>query len=264
MNFSANDLLLLGSLGLIFAPLEHLWPAGPRDWSPGRLCTDALHVFVGGFLIRWGIFGATLVVGALLKGLMPDRLPAVIRSQSPWLQFAELLVLSDVGFYFGHRLVHSVPWLWRCHEVHHSSERLDWLSTYRVHPVDQVFNSTIISLPGLALGFAPTAFLAYATLYRFHAMLLHSNLRLSFGWLNRVVASPHFHHWHHANDPAAYDKNFGGQLVILDWLFGTLNMPQNRPVAFGIVEKISPRFLGQIAHPFQRPTQPVVVGEKFA
>jgi sterol desaturase/sphingolipid hydroxylase (fatty acid hydroxylase superfamily) len=247
-----NDLLLTGALILFFAPLEHLFPTGPRNWSPRRLTTDFLHLLVGGWLIRLGAVGAALVLGGLLHQVLPADWSAAVRAQPDWLEFVELLILSDLGFYAAHRLVHSVPWLWRFHEVHHSSEHLDCLATYRVHPVDQVINSTIIALPALALGFSPPILVAYGLLYKLHAMLLHSNLRVSFGPLKWLIASPHYHHWHHANERDAYDKNFGGQLVLFDWLFGTLNMPRHRPPAFGIGEPISSTFLGQLAHPFRR------------
>jgi sterol desaturase/sphingolipid hydroxylase (fatty acid hydroxylase superfamily) len=247
-----NDLLIVGALALIFAPLEHLLPAGPRDWSPRRLTTDMLHLLIGGAAIRWGMFGVTLALGVVLNGLLPAGWSAAVRRQPDWLEFIELLLLSDLGFYAAHRLVHSVPWLWRFHEVHHSSEHLDWLATYRVHPVDQVINSSIITLPLMVLGFSPVVVLIYAMAYRAHAILLHSNLKVSFGPLKWLVASPHYHHWHHANEPDAYDKNFGGQLVVFDWLFGTLNMPIRQPAAFGIAERVSPTFLGQLAHPFHR------------
>ena len=259
-----DDLVLLGALALIFAPLEHLWPAGPRDWSPRRLTTDLLHLLVGGWMIRWGAFAATVGAGLLIDKMVPGGWREAVRAQPFWLQFAELLVVSDLGFYLAHRLVHSVPWLWRFHEIHHSSERLDWLATYRVHPVDQVINSTIIALPALALGFSPSALVAYALLYKVHAMLLHANLQVSFGPFKWVIASPHDHHWHHADDPAAYDKNFGGQLVIFDWLFGTLNMPVHRPGAFGVTEPMPPTFLGQMIHPFRRAAQAPSATEEAA
>jgi sterol desaturase/sphingolipid hydroxylase (fatty acid hydroxylase superfamily) len=249
-----NDLLLVGALAAIFAPLERLIPAGPRDWSPRRLATDLLHLLIGGWIIRWGGGVAVVGLGLALDRLVPTALRSSVRGQPDWLEFVELLVVSDLGFYAAHRLFHAVPCLWRFHEVHHSSEHLDWLASYRVHPVDQVLNSAIIALPGLALGFSPVALILYVTLYRVHAMLLHSNLRIDFGPLKWVVASPHYHHWHHANEASAYDKNFGGQLVLFDWLFGTLNMPRRPPTAFGISEPMSPTFLGQLAHPFRAPT----------
>lgn len=252
------DFLFVGALALILAPIERLWPAGPSDWSPRRLRTDILHLVIGGFVIRWGTFAVIVMLTTFSHGFLSEL--TAVRSQPVWLQFVELLILSDLGFYFAHRLVHTVPWLWRFHEVHHSSEHLDWLATYRVHPVDQVINSTIIALPGMLLGFAPEAFIFYAFLYKVHATLLHSNLRWDFGPLRWLIASPHYHHWHHANEPAAYDKNFGGQLVIFDWVFGTLNMPERQPVSFGLSEPISPSFVGQIVHPFRRPNPPHFAG----
>ena len=157
-----------------------------------------------------------------MRSFVPDRVQNVIRGQAGWFQFVVLLCLSDLCFYLVHRLVHTVPWLWRFHAVHHSSEQMDWLATFRVHPVDQVLNSTIIAVPAVALGFSPAPLLAYALVYRVHSLLLHSNVHVDFGPLGRVFASPRYHHWHHADEPQAYDRNFGGQLVIWDRLFDTL------------------------------------------
>lgn len=251
-----EDLLQVLALAVIFTPLEQLLPAGTRDWSPRRLLTDVLHLLVSGAMIRWGCVVAAVAIGWAIGQAAPGGMGQAVRSQPTWLQFAELFVLSDLCFYAAHRLVHSVPWLWRFHEIHHSSEHLDWLATYRVHPVDQILNSTIIALPSLVFGFAPLALLIYALVYRAHALLLHANIRLDFGPLKWVIASPHYHHWHHANEPAAYDRNFGGQLVIFDWLFGTLNMPAHRPAAFGVVAPVPVTFLGQLAHPFRRVERP--------
>lgn len=170
-----DDLFQVLALAVIFTPLEQLLPAGPRDWSPRRLLTDVLHLLVSGAMIRWGCVLAAVAIGWMVGQVAPDAVGRAVRAQPLWLQFAELFVLSDLGFYAAHRLVHSVPWLWRFHEVHHSSEHLDWLATYRVHPVDQILHSTIIALPSLVFGFAPLALLIYALVYRVHALLLHSS-----------------------------------------------------------------------------------------
>ena len=137
--------------------------------------------------------------------------------------------------------------------MHHSSEKLDWVAGNRVHPLDQILQATIIAAPPVLLGFAPGPLLAYALLYRWHAELLHSNVRVDFGPLKWLIASPQYHHWHHADEPAAYDRNFGGQLVIFDWLFGTLNLPGRgeMPAKYGLRTPIAPDYLGQLMHPFR-------------
>ena len=53
-------------------------------------------------------------------------------------QFVGIMFLTDVVQYWVHRAFHRVPWLWRFHAVHHSSERLDWLASVRGHPVNDI------------------------------------------------------------------------------------------------------------------------------
>jgi sterol desaturase/sphingolipid hydroxylase (fatty acid hydroxylase superfamily) len=250
---SPSDLIMLLALGLVFAPLESLRPVRRAPVDRRRLWTDTLHIFLSGTLIRWGSAAvlAGLAFGASFVG--PKWLGAQVRAQPVWLQFAEILLLSDLAFYWAHRLCHAVPALWRFHQVHHSSEKLDWIAAHRVHPVDQIFNGAIIAVPAILFGFSPAPLVVYALIYRWHATFLHSNVRAEFGPLKWLIASPRYHHWHHADQVDAYDRNFGGQLVIFDWLFGTLNLPGDRmPEKYGLGEPIATTYLGQLAHPFRK------------
>jgi hypothetical protein len=71
--------------------------------------------------------------------------------------------------------------------------------------------------------------------------------------LKWVFASPEFHHWHHAVDKEAHDKNFSGQLPLWDMVFGTVHMPPNRlPNAYGVHEPIPDTYIGQLAYPFRK------------
>lgn len=254
------ELILLLALGLVFIPLEWVRPVRrvPSDWQ--RLRTDALHVVFSGAAIRWAV--AALMIGLALAAapFAPGAVGAQVRAQPGWLQFVEILLISDLAFYLTHRLRHAVPWLWRFHEVHHSSEKLDWIAGHRVHPVDQIIESSAIAAPAVLLGFAPEPLLAYALIYRWHAVLLHSNVRIDFGPLKRLIASPQYHHWHHADQAWAYDRNFGGQLVIFDRLFGTLNLPDGMPAKYGLSSPIARDYLGQLAHPFLRLRGPAGAG----
>ncbi len=249
---SPIDLIMLLALAVVFTPLERLHPIRSGGLDRPGLWTDALHIFVGGNLIRWGAGAALAAVALGVQSVIPQALGQHVRAQPGWLQFAELLLLSDFAFYWAHRLFHAVPALWRFHEVHHSSHKLDWVAGHRVHPVDQIINGTLMAAPAVALGFPPSIILAYAVLYRWHATFLHSNVRADFGPLKWLVASPHYHHWHHADQADAYDKNFGGQLVIFDWLFGTLNLPSGMPERYGIGAPIAPDYVGQLIHPFRK------------
>ena len=241
---------LLAAFALIFIPLEQLLPLhrNQRTLRPG-LGVDALHVVVSGAFIQLGTVGTGLTLSYACALMIPERVQAAIRGQAGWLQFVQLLLLADLCFYLAHRLVHRVPRLWRFHAVHHSSEQMDWLATFRVHPVDQVLNSTIIAVPIVALGFSPAPLLAYALLYRVHALLLHSNVNVDFGPLGHVFASPRYHHWHHANEPQAYDRNFGGQLVIWDRLFDTIYESDRLPARYGVGGTVPKGYVQQLLTP---------------
>src|SRR5262249_24387207 len=154
---------------------------------------------------------------------------AALRSQPIWLQAIEVVVIADAGFYLAHRAFHAIPVLWKFHSIHHSIEEMDWLAAHRVHPVDQILTISASLLPVYALGFSPTALAIYAITYKWQSMLIHSNTRLGFGPLKWIFASPQFHHWHHANERQAHDKNFAAQLVLIDCLAGTLFMPNRMP-----------------------------------
>ncbi len=250
---SLEDFLFLFGAGGILLVLERLLPLhhGQKSLRPGWK-VDIMHVFISGAVIRLGTTMAVLVASALAVSVVPDPIRQAVRAQPDWLEFVELLILSDLCFYAAHRLSHAVPLLWRFHAVHHSSEQLDWLATYRVHPVDQIVNSTVIILPAIVLGFSPVPLLVYALIYRIHSPLLHSNIRFDIGPFANVLTSPRFHHWHHADHAEAHDRNFAGQLSFLDRLFGTHYAPPERslPTRYGIGGAVPATYVGQMLQPF--------------
>jgi sterol desaturase/sphingolipid hydroxylase (fatty acid hydroxylase superfamily) len=250
---NALDFLFLFGAGAVLLVLERLLPLHPGQKSlrPGWK-VDILHVFLSGTLIRLGTTLMMLAASVFAVSVVPEHIRDAIRAQPDWLEFLELLILSDLCFYAAHRLCHAVPILWRFHAVHHSSEHLDWLATYRVHPVDQILNSTMIALPAIILGFSPIPLLIYALAYRIHSPLLHSNARLDIGPLGLLLTSPRFHHWHHADQVEAYDRNFAGQLSIIDRLFGTHHAPGERslPIRYGVGGTIPETYVGQLLQPF--------------
>jgi len=73
-----------------------------------------------------------------------------------------------------------------------------------------------------------------------------------FGPLHWLIALPDFHHWHHSKERVARDKNFAGQLSLLDLLFGTAHMPRDQvPSQYGIDEPLPSTYVMQLLHPFR-------------
>lgn len=246
--FDLRSLLLFA---LIFVPLEHLLPIHEKAKMMRRGCaTDLLHFFFSGVVIRIGLFLVILAAMRIGMTIVPGSWQDTLRRWPIWVQIPLVVVISDLGFYLAHRLMHVSPTLWKFHAVHHSSEELDWLASFRVHPVDQVLVKGSALLPVFALGFSELAIGVAALFYQWHALFLHSNIRIPFGPLRWIFATPEFHHWHHANEREAWDKNFSSQLPIWDILFGTAHLPGRMPTVYGVDDEVPDGYLGQLAYPF--------------
>ncbi|HLF70918.1 MAG TPA: sterol desaturase family protein [Dehalococcoidia bacterium] len=197
------------------------------------------------------IFGAGITAETLRAQTVRDT---AISHQPLALQLIEFLLLADLAGYWQHRAFHRVGRLWRFHAVHHSSTDVDWLSSVRVHPLNDALASTAVATPLLLLGFSPAALAAYLPFLTLYAVMLHANVSWSFGPLRNVISSPAFHRWHHSAEAEALDKNFAGLLPAVDWIFGTLYFPKDKlATVFGVNgEQLPASFLGQLAYPFKR------------
>lgn len=230
-------LLALGRQLLLFTalltPLELLFPAtagqGPLRPGLGRdLAWSALGVLTVGPAAAVVLAGLT----AARDALFPAPISAALAAQ-PWaLQVVEILLVAELASYLVHRAAHAQPWLWWLHRVHHSSERLDWVSTHRMHPLDSLILLVASNLVPVALGFPTGSMLGVVLLQRLHTAWLHSNLRLPEGAWEHHFAGPRFHRHHHAADaPAA---NFASMLPALDLAFGTFRLPEGEPGVLGL------------------------------
>lgn len=246
------DFKAIAIVALIFIPLELLFPLHPRKPWRRNWINDAVFLVVNVIPITFGIVFFSVAISQAARLWLPPGLGAAIRGQPLWLQVIEILLLADIGFYLAHRAFHAVPFLWRFHAVHHSIEELDWLAGFRVHPIDQILTKTASYLPVLLLGFSDSAIIVFALIYKWQSIAIHSNTRFRFGPLRWLIATPQFHHWHHANQSEAHDRNFAGQLAFLDLIGGTLHMPGGMPGRYGIDAPMPQRYDLQLIHPFRR------------
>ena len=223
---------LLG-LALVFIPLERAF-ALVRDQRILRAGwpTDLAHFLVNHLLVSALALLTLAPARLLLGGLVSPRLQAAIAEQPLALQIVLAVATADLFQYGTHRAFHASPFLWRFHAIHHSSRALDWLAGSRLHLVDVIATRALSFLPLFFLGISEPALVAYLGIVSIQAVLLHANVRLRLGPLRWLVASPEFHHWHHAEAPV--DKNFAVHLPLIDRLFGTAWLPGGFPERYGI------------------------------
>ncbi|MEK7485556.1 MAG: sterol desaturase family protein [Planctomycetota bacterium] len=238
-------------LFVVFRPLEAVFPAkqNQRIFRPGW-GTD-LCFFLGQYLLWTGlVLGIILSAKSLITNTIPLHWRLAVSFQPFWLQIVEVLVLSDLFIYWGHRIQHRVPFLWRFHSIHHSAEHLDWLAAHREHPIDTIYTVGIINLPALLLGFPLETITKLIAFRGIWAIFIHSNVRLPIGPIRVLIGAPELHHWHHDRDRNA--GNYANLSPLMDVLFGTYVCPDHEPESVGIKERIPSSYLGQMLYPFRR------------
>lgn len=238
---------------LIFIPFEHLFAERPQKILRKGLGVDLIYVLFNGLVVKAVII---LIAANALEAaamLIPRSVTHAVGGQPIWLQVAEIILITDIGVYWAHRAFHEIPALWKFHAVHHGIEELDWLGAFHSHPVDAIVTKAISLTPIFFLGFSEASIAVFSIIYFWHTLLVHSNLRIPFGPLKWLIASPQFHRWHHANQREAYDKNFAGQLPFLDVVFGTYNATGNKvPEKYGVDDPVPSSYFGQIGYPLRR------------
>jgi sterol desaturase/sphingolipid hydroxylase (fatty acid hydroxylase superfamily) len=253
------DLVQYLIVGLIFIQVELYFPLRNQKLFRRHWRNDLVFLVLNGVIIQLGLAAAIAGLIAAVRFVVPHAVGAAVQSQPLWLQVIEVLLLADAGFYVAHRAFHAIPFLWKFHALHHSIEEMDWLASYRVHPLDQIVTKTVSYLPVFALGFSDASIFIFVMMFKWQALIIHSNSRIAIGPLKWLFASPQFHHWHHANEPDAIDKNFAGQLVFLDWLGGTLYMPARMPDRYGTDEPVPQRYDRQLIYPLRPAQSPLPV-----
>ena len=226
---------------LIIIALERIHPHEP-SWnrSHGDVRTDASHALVTMILlpevVRALAFASLFAASRWLTeqlgfGLWPSDWPLLV-------QLGLAMVLTELPYYFWHRLQHEWEPLWRLHAVHHSAPRLYWLNAARFHPLDTL-GGFVFQAPVLILLGAPEAvqglFLIFTAV---HGLFQHANIDLRLGPLNWVFSMAELHRWHHSRTIDEANTNYGGNIILFDVLFGTRFLPADRepPRDIGIAD----------------------------
>lgn len=236
--------LWLAILTAIFVPLERWFALRPGQRTQATTLRDLGYYFFNSLVpaIFLGLPAALLV--QITHRLLPggyfdwlDSLPLAV-------QLIATFVVGEIGFYWGHRWSHRVPLLWHFHAQHHRPAHLDWLINTHAHPVDIVFGRLCGLVPIYLLGLAGRGAAAGnlpAVLFTIAGVIwgfvLHANIRWAPRWLEPLLASPRFHHWHHTRS-GPIDRNFASMLPVMDRVFGTMHLPKGKawPEEYGVTD----------------------------
>jgi sterol desaturase/sphingolipid hydroxylase (fatty acid hydroxylase superfamily) len=237
---------------VVVVPCERLFPRRRQRFFRPGLGTDLAWGIAQPALKLAGVAVGAVIALASLAWLPALLLRPLVTSMPFWVRAAVAVVLFDALAYWGHRWSHEVGFLWRFHSVHHSSGQMDWISGVRVHPLDGI----VVAPPMvflLAAGFGAKITGVLAVIQMVTGLFLHANVRWRWRPLQRIVATPEFHHWHHSSEADALNTNYSAFLPIWDLLFGTYFMPGGgrRPEVYGTATPVPDGFFAQLSHPFR-------------
>ena len=242
--------------GFLFIPLETIFPHREEqgifryEWRE-----DLFYYLVSSMMVQMLTWLSFIPANTLLAITSWMEFRAWVASLPFAVQFIAIMFLTDLVQYWVHRLFHRIPALWRFHAVHHSAQAMDWIAGARMHFLEILALRGTTVIPMIVLGFSQDAVNAYILVVYLYATFVHSNLGWKFGFLEKLLVTPRFHHWHHGIEKEAIDVNFAVHFPFFDKIFGTHHMPENGrwPEGYGIGGHPVPKgYWQQFLHPFRR------------
>lgn len=184
---------------------------------------------VGGWWLRAAALNAVQIGSVFLAGVAWDGW--MVRHR-PWSAdflgtyggaLVGYLVITFV-YYWWHRWRHEVDFLWRWfHQVHHSPQRIEIITSFYKHPFEIVINSVLSSAIVYGIvGLGPEAASLAVLLTGLAELFYHWNVPTPY-WLGYIVQRPESHCVHHQEGVHSYNY---ADLPVWDMLFGTFRNPR--------------------------------------
>ncbi len=219
--------LTVGMIGIVLI-MERIWPAQQRPLFARGYRHDLLLTAVNVLLVAPLVTALTLSSVDLVRRTLPWIVLPRIGALPRWGAIAAIVVGMDGCNWFVHRANHRVRMLWRFHELHHSQEDMNVLTVFRTHPLIHV-SYLVALLPGLALLANGAMSVTVLAVYGGIVAFAHSNTRVAFGPLGRIIVSPNYHRIHHRLD-GPQGVNLGFALTIWDQMFHCAVFPTTETV----------------------------------
>ena len=258
--------VVLAILLAVFVPLEHYFSVRPAAFFQKGWLVNLSWYFINSLTPIVILGPPAALLAWIVHAVLPDNFTGAAANLPLWARMVAAMIVGEIGFYWGHRWSHEIPFLWRFHAVHHSATHVNFLVNTRAHPVDMVFTRlcglALLYATGLASPVGPNPTLVPALVLLVGSVwsfFVHANLRWRLGPLEEILSSPAFHHWHHTFDDHK-DHNYASMLPIMDRVFGTFYLPKAWPAEYGTSTPMSDSLVGQILDPFA-PSPPTRAAE---
>jgi sterol desaturase/sphingolipid hydroxylase (fatty acid hydroxylase superfamily) len=208
--------VILIALGLCLL-LERITPG----WRLPRVRTWPLRVL----LINGAQLGIVMLAGVTWERWLSAR--SLFHLSSHLSSVAGGLIAYFVAtfvFYWWHRWRHESALLWRLfHQIHHSPQRIEVITSFYKHPGEMLVNSIVGSLLVYTLlGLSLPSGAVYTLCTALGEFFYHTSIRTP-RWIGFFFQRPEMHRIHHQYQR---HKNNYGDITWWDMLFGTYENPR--------------------------------------
>jgi len=231
---------MLFYLFLIFAFCFILESCVP-GWKLPRVSTWPIRVI----LINLVQLGIVVIAGlSWEKWLSSTSLFHLGEHASPILGGITGYFIATFVFYWWHRWRHESDFLWAAfHQIHHSPQRIEVITSFYKHPVEMIVNSIIGSLLVYALlGLTPSGGAIYTACTAIGEFFYHTNVRTP-RWIGLFFQRPEMHRIHHQYKR---HKNNYGDITWWYMLFGTFKNPAEFKATCGFDDEKEQRLFSML------------------
>lgn len=182
----------------------------------------------------WNTLGLYVINRYTIIWLLPiATLPAAMYAQennlginlldlNPVVSIIIATLLYDLFHYWVHRILHTVPILWRLHRVHHSDPDMDVSVEFKHHPLEGLL-AGLLSIGFIILaGIHPLAIILRLMGAQIVSLASHANIKLPEVLdqrLRLIIVTPSMHRIHHSSWQPETDSNYGVLFSFWDRLF---------------------------------------------
>ena len=255
--------------GILFVMMSWEWLFPKRPLTVGRS--------------RWaGNLGMTMINALIARYAVPfvPAAAAYLAVQRGWGLFNQIsvpgwaafilgVIILDMIIYLQHAMFHAMPLLWRVHMMHHVDRDIDVTTGLRFHPLEIVISLAIKLCAVVLIGVPPSGVIAFEIILNGMAMFNHGNVRMpaiADRFIRMVFVTPDMHRVHHSVAINETNSNFGFNLSLWDYLFGTYKAQPSsghEKMAIGVShlrELKWQNLLWMLALPFTAETGPYPLG----
>ncbi len=191
---------------------------------PGRSWPQVRGWWTRALLLNGVQVGSVVLAGAAWDGWMVRHRPWSLDTLGDvWGGVVGYLAITFV-YYGWHRARHASDFFWRWfHQVHHSPQRIEIITSFYKHPFEIVLNGVLSSaIVYLLVGLRPAAAANAVLLSGLAELFYHWNVPTPY-WIGFFFQRPESHCIHHQEGVHSYNY---ADLPLWDMLFGTFRNPR--------------------------------------